>query len=172
MTKLREVIRQLRVAGFNNTVWGWSEIKRLPSVLEADEKIEHAVSGFYDGGHALIVATDKRIIFLDAKIMSLRVEDIHYEMVSEVEHFIGIISGKLRIHCLSKKVDISSVSHSNIRNFALYVDGKVNGIRLNMRTWEQMMGEQSALNVHETHRTLGQASGVFAQRSSGAIYKE
>ncbi len=60
-------------------------------------------------------------------------------MVSEVEHFLGVVSAKLQIHCLSKTVSLVSISHRNVSDFAMYVDAKVNSIRLNMRTWEQMM---------------------------------
>lgn len=142
MANMLEVRRQLHKAGFTNKYWGWSAIRQLPLILEDDEKIERVATGVYSDGHAVVLATSKRILVLDKKIMSFRAEDIHYETVSEVEHYMGPIAAKLRIHCLSKDFEISSLKHHNIQAFAIYVDQKVNQIRLNMHnvtTWSQML---------------------------------
>ncbi len=162
MQRLREIVRQLRLVGLNNNLWGWSEIKRLPSVLEDDEQILRAVSGFYQGGHALVIATDKRILFLDGKMMSFKVEDIHYEMVSEVIHVTGIFTAKLRIRCISNEIELTSYAQRNVRDFATFVDAKVNSIRLNMRTWEQMM--ESAI-------TPEMPTGEFRTRAAAAMLR-
>ena len=146
MRELGKIIRRLREVGLTNNVWGWSEIKRLPKVLDDDEEIERAVTGFYEGGHALVLSTNKRITFLDAKIMSFRVEDIHYEMVSEVEHFIGILTARLRIHCLSRQIELRSFSQQNVADFAFHVDGRVNEMRANSRSWRHMV---ESVNSHK-----------------------
>lgn len=162
MSDLREIIRQLRLVGLTNNVWGWSEIKRLPTVIDEDEKIERAVTGFYEGGHALVLATNKRITFLDAKIMSFRVEDVHYEMVSEVEHFTGIFMARLRIHCLSKQIELSSFAQQSVRDFAVHVDTRVNDMRSNLRTWEQMM-EATNPELASTQTFRPKARTIYAR---------
>jgi hypothetical protein len=147
----KELRRKVWQAGYTNSFWGWSAIAQLPALLEDDESIEKMVSGLYDGGHAVLVATNKRIIFMDKKVMSFKVEDIHYEMVSEVEHRMGIFTARLRLRCLSNNLEITSLSQKNIRAFAMFIDAKVNKIRLNMRTWEEMI-ENS--NTNEGHGSV------------------
>ncbi len=144
MANLLEVRQQLHSAGFKNKYWGWSAIRQLPMILEADEEIERVVTGIYSDGHAVVLATNKRMIILDKKPMSFRAEDIHYEMVSEVEHYLGPLAAKLRIHCLSKSFEFSSLRHQIVQSFAIHVDQKVNQIRLNMRnvtTWSEMLDQ-------------------------------
>lgn len=139
MVTMKKVVEQLNDVGFRNNFWGWSAIRQLPNILNSNEEIERVVTGFYEGGHAVLIATNQRIILLDKKIMSFRVEEVHYEMVSEVEHFVSVFFSKLKIRCLSNVIELSSVSSRQVSDFALYVDGKVNKVRLNMRTWEKMM---------------------------------
>jgi len=146
MANMLEVRRQLHKAGFTNNYWGWSAIRQLPSLLDSDEVIERVATGMYVGGHAIVLATNKRMLILDKKPMSFRAEDIHYEMISEIEHYLGPLTAKLRIHCLSNDFEITSLRYSNIQSFAIYVDQKVNQTRLNMsnvNAWSQMLGQGS-----------------------------
>lgn len=135
----KELRRQIWKAGYTNSFWGWSAIAQLPGLLEDDEVIEKITSGLYDAGHAVLIATNKRMIFMDKKVMSFRVEDIHYQMISEVEHRTGFIMAKLRIRCLSNEINLSSLSQKTVREFARYVDTKVNNMRLNMRSWDEIL---------------------------------
>jgi len=144
MANTLDVRKQLLQAGFRNKYMGWSAINQLPMILEEDEMIERAISGMYEGGYAVILATNRRILFLDKKPFSFRAEDIHYEMVSEVEHYMGPIMAKLRIHGLSKSIELSSLHHSSVQSFAIHVEKIANQMRLNMsnvNTWSQMMDD-------------------------------
>ncbi len=157
MITTREVRRQLRAAGFRNYYWGWSAIYQLPRILEEGEKVERAVSGMYADGYAVMVATNRRILFLDKKPMSFRVEDIHYETITDVEHYLGPLAAKLRIHCLgNKSFELTSFQHRNIQAFAIHADQKANQLRLNMRNvgmWSQM--------IETDTRTAGQSGGLI-----------
>ncbi len=153
MANTLEVRKQLHLAGFRNNYWGWSAIKQLPMILESDEMIERVVTGMYADGHAVVLATNKRILILDKKPMSFRAEDIHYEMVSEVEHYIGPMAAKLRIHCLSKSFEFTSLKADTVRMFAIHVDKKVNQTRLNMsnvQTWSQMLDANTRRRTKKT----------------------
>ena len=141
MANTLEVRKQLDAAGFKNKYWGWSAIHQLPMLLEDGEVIQRCVSGLYSDGYAIMLATDRRVLFLDKKIMSFRAEDIRYEMVSEVEHYLGPVGAKLRIHCLSKSFEIKSLHHDAVQTFAIYVEQTANQYRLqagvNNATWQQ-----------------------------------
>ena len=143
MANTLEVRRQLMAAGFRLKYLGWSAMHQLPMILEDGEIIQRVVSGLYDDGYAVVLATDRRVLFLDKKIMSFRAEDIRYEMVSEVEHYLGPLAAKLRIHCLSKSFEVKSLNHSSVQAFAIYVEQTANQFRLRMsgaaNTWSQMV---------------------------------
>ncbi len=142
MANMLAVKRQLREVGFTNKHWGWSGIRQLPLILDRDERIDRIITGFYSGGHALVIATNKRIMIVDKKPMSFDAQEIHYEMVTEVEHYMGIFTAKLKIHCLTTDLELTSIQKANIQTFAIYVDQRVNKIRLNMKNvtaWSQMM---------------------------------
>ena len=111
-------------------------------ILEQGEVIERAASGYYDDGYAVVLATNRRVLFLDKKLMSFRAEDLHYEMISEVEHYLGPMVAVLRVHGLSKPIVLKSLHHSNIQAFAIHVEQKSSDIRFNMQnvqTWANLM---------------------------------
>ena len=142
MANLLDVRTQLHQIGFKNKYFGWSALRQLPMILERNEIIEHVVTGVYQDGYAVIVATNKRVLILDKKPMSFRAEDIHYEMISQVEHYLGPMFAKLRIRSLSNACEFTSIHASDVQSFANHVDRRVNKIRLNMqnvRDWSQML---------------------------------
>lgn len=144
MANALEVRRQLAEAGFRNKRLGWSAVNQLPMLLEDGETIKRVASGTYADGYVVAVATDRRILFLDKKMMSFRVEDIHYEMVSDVEHYLGPFMGVLRIYCVNRSFEVKSMHHTHIQGFALYVEQRAYDTRQNLsnaNTWTQMLDE-------------------------------
>ncbi len=64
-----------------------AESKYLTQIIHEDEHIIGAVGGMYDDSlHAMLVATDKRIFFLDCKPMYTVSDELTYEVVSGVKH--------------------------------------------------------------------------------------
>lgn len=66
----KRIVKELKEAGM--TPWGFlkMETKRLPEIIHEDEKIGGVVYGRTTGdkiGSAMLIATDKRVIFLDVK---------------------------------------------------------------------------------------------------------
>ena len=60
------------------------EAKALLEVLGPDEIPERAVKGFYGGGNGLLVATDRRVVFVDKGLVGLRVEEFPYNKISSI----------------------------------------------------------------------------------------
>jgi hypothetical protein len=153
MISHRELTRQIRLAGFHNTLIGWSAIRQLPVLLDDNEVIQRVVSGLYEGGHGVLVATDKRMIFLDKKIMSCRIEDVHYDMVSDVEHFLGILTARIKVHCISGTIELTSLSHHQVRAMAVFVDARINELRQSRAIWAQMTQQQIPTQAHSVFQT-------------------
>ncbi len=115
MVELNQVIRQLRKVGYRNKFWQRSEVKELCNVLHDTETIIQATNGYYDGGMALLVATDTRLILIDHKPMFLTLDSIAYPMVQEIAYNYRLLNSTLHIFTSNRCLDFSSWNHSQIR---------------------------------------------------------
>ena len=75
MPSLDEINEQMEQAGIEKSVFSRKEVRELPAILWENERIERAIQGSYNNRIGLLVATDRRLIFVDKGIMSLKVED-------------------------------------------------------------------------------------------------
>ena len=65
--KFKQLEEQLKRIGSNYQFWGRSEIRELAHVLLPGEIIEHCINGYYEGGFALLAATNQRVLLVDKK---------------------------------------------------------------------------------------------------------
>ncbi len=61
-----------------------NEARHLPNLIHNDEHIESVAYGRYKNGSAMLVATDKRVIFLDRKALITIFDELTYEVVAGV----------------------------------------------------------------------------------------
>lgn len=76
--------QELIKAGATNYIMLRAELRRLPGIVQKDETIGGIAYGRTDTGPALLVATDKRVIYVDNKIFYDRSDEINYDVVSGV----------------------------------------------------------------------------------------
>lgn len=87
MVDKRLVEAQLERIGFNQHAWGRQEVKELPNIILPEERIFECVNGIYEGGFALLVATDVRVLLIDKKPLNyLTVEDLRFDMINEIDY--------------------------------------------------------------------------------------
>lgn len=85
------------------------ELKTLPSYLNEGEDVAHLTSGSYNGKAGLIVATDRRVLFLSAGLMGSQFEDIPLSKITSVQQSSAIMSASVVVHASGTKVEISNV---------------------------------------------------------------
>lgn len=91
------------------------EVKELPNVLQENETIMYATSGFVDNNTWLITCTDKRIIFLDkGMIFGLKQVEIPIEKINSVSHSKGLMFGTITIHHGSDNMEIKQISKTTL----------------------------------------------------------
>ncbi|KAF0413717.1 hypothetical protein GBO77_07240 [Pediococcus acidilactici] len=96
--ELQEVKKQLSAANVSDTFGTKKEIKALPEILNDDEVIQYATSGFVDGNTVLIVLTQKRILFIDKGLLyGIKSTEIPLDMVNGVSYSKGLLLGKISI---------------------------------------------------------------------------
>ena len=101
------------------------EIKELPRILWEDELPEAVVSGRYHDGNGLLVATDRRLIFVDKGLVGLTVEDFYFEDISSIESHIGWMMGNVNIYARGNKENIEDVPKDMIRPFSDFLRNRL-----------------------------------------------
>lgn len=106
---------------------GRGEIKALPSILWEDELPEKIIQGTYNNGSGILVATNKRLVFVDKGIMSLKVEDFPYDKITSIQYSTGMLMGGIDIYASGNKAEIKNVAKDQVKPFAEYVRARITG---------------------------------------------
>jgi hypothetical protein len=102
--------------------WGRAEIAELQHVLLTDEVISECVNGIYEGGFALLVATDIRVLLVDKKPLNyLTVEDVRFDMISEMDYNHRMFGANIRISAGSKSLIFRSYNKIRLRKLIGHV---------------------------------------------------
>lgn len=116
--------------GFHATRWFRPEIRELQHILLDSEEIVGCVQGRYFGGFALLVATDHRLLLIDKKIPYLSVEDIRYDMISEIDYSAQLFDATVTIFTVNKQHRFSSWKHKHhLRKVTSYAQQRVMELR-------------------------------------------
>lgn len=129
MANLKEVEEQLKRLGCNFRFWGRWEVKELANVLLPGETIEHCVNGIYEGGFAMLAATDQRMILIDKKPMYLTLEDIRFDMVSELDYNHRLLNSSLKVCTPNQTLRFKSYNGDRLRQLFNFVQRRVMEIR-------------------------------------------
>jgi len=129
MIDLFRIERQLVSVGFKNKFFGRPEVKELCNILSPNEVIKHAVMGHYQGGFAIIVATDYRVLLIDKKVWFLTLEDIRYDMVAEVDFCSRLLDATISVVTFNKTLVFNSWHKQSLRQLSKYVQQRVTEIR-------------------------------------------
>ncbi len=130
MTSKAEAIRAAISQMHGGQQWlGRKEIAELPSILWEDELPERIIHGWYGKGNGIVVATNKRLVFVDKGLMwGLRVEDFPYDKVSSIEYNTGLLLGELTIYTSGNRAKIENIDKSQCREFAEYVRARITSV--------------------------------------------
>lgn len=122
MVSRSEVVKQLKKIGFNYRGWGRTEISELPNILLPGEEIYECVNGIYDGGFALLLATDIRVLLVDKKPLSyLTVEDMRFDMISEMDFNHRLLMADIGISSGDKNLRFKSFNKMKLRKLIGHV---------------------------------------------------
>lgn len=128
MPDLEQVREQIKNLDGISKLYGRKEIKQLPAILWEDELIEKLIQGVYNNGQGILVATNKRLIFVDKGMFyGLRVEDFPYDKITSIQYKTGIIFGTITIFASGNKAEINNMIKDQTRNFGDYVRARISG---------------------------------------------
>lgn len=130
MVATEKVRNQLEALHFNVHGWGRSEANELPNILMEDEKIYDLVNGIYEGGFALLVSTNMRILLVDKKPLNyLTVEDLRFDMISEIDYSHRVIGATVSISTGSKNLRFTSFNQPRLRKLTTHVQQRMSELK-------------------------------------------
>ena len=128
MPDLEQVKEQIKNLDGISKLYGRKEIKQLPAILWEDELIEKLIQGTYNNGQGILVATNKRLIFVDKGMFyGLRVEDFPCDKITSIQYKTGLIFGTITIFASGNKAEINNMVKDQTRNFGDYVRARISG---------------------------------------------
>src|SRR5437764_361539 len=117
MVDVKTVQKQLKKLKFGASPWNQAELRELPHILHEHETIAECVNGFYEGGVALLVATNMRMLLIDKKPLNyLNVEDLRFDMINEIDYSHRLIGATITIATGSKTLKFKSYNQPRLRN--------------------------------------------------------
>ena len=174
MPTQEEVKRQISSLNGFERLLGRKEIKELPTILWDDERVEHLVQGLYDKGNGLLVATNKRLIFVDkGRLYGLRVEDFPYDKISSIQYKTGFMTGEITVYTSGNKAEIQNVEKGQVRVFCESVRARISGPALSRPASSPVHGDSDIIAKLERLALL-KSTGVldeeeFAQQKQAIL---
>jgi hypothetical protein len=129
MISLQQVEDQLKRVGCNFRFWCRPEIRELCKILMPGETIAQAVVGRYENGFALLCVTDHRLLLIDKKPMFLTLEDLRFDMISEIDYSAQFLDGTVRIMTPNRKLVFTAWNQGRLRAVLNYTQLRVSEIR-------------------------------------------
>jgi len=137
MTDINEVWQQINQLENKYIFWTKKEIKHLPEILIAGEKILALTSGFSNSHTVLAICTNRRMLFLDkGMIFGLRQWQMALDRIQSIDGNYGLFFGGLRVWDGAAPMSMNLVLASTIDPF--------------IKTTRQAIDDFRRLNFQET----------------------
>lgn len=130
MVDIKSVQKQLKGIKFGGSLWNQAEIRELPNILHEGEKVAECANGVYEGGLALMVATDQRVLLIDKKPLNyLTVEDLRFDMINEIDYSHRLMGAAVTISSGSKTMKFKSYNQARLRRLINLVQQRMSEVK-------------------------------------------
>lgn len=130
--------KQLKRIGFNTRGWGRTEVHELKNIIMPDEEIFECVNGFYEGGFAMLLATDVRVLLVDKKPLNyLTVEDLRFDMISEIDYNHRLLGAYIAISTGSKNLKFTTINQPRLRKLIGHVQSCMAEVKKKQSTHQE-----------------------------------
>lgn len=98
----------------------------LPTVIHHDEHIMGSIYGRYrygdTSGRGALVATDRRVIFLDKKPLYVHYDEINFKIIGSISYTRTVLIGYVTLHTRLGDFQLRTFNHRNAYNFVKYIE--------------------------------------------------
>lgn len=115
------VFTELTNLGVGSWAWWHSELRRLPTLMDANEHIGGILYGYQGLNFVLLVATDRRVIFLDSKPLFTDEEEVSYDVVSGISYD-HLIFTTVTLHTRVKDYKVLTLNTRCAQGFKRYIE--------------------------------------------------
>ena len=129
MVSRESVERQLKRIGCYSHWWCRAERHELANILLPEETIAQCVNGRYEGGFAILCVTDHRLLLVDRKPMFLTLEDLRFDMISEIDFSARLLDSSVHILTPTHKLRFIAWNQDRLRRLVNYTQQRVMEIR-------------------------------------------
>jgi hypothetical protein len=114
-----------------------------------DEIIAGCVNGRYEGGFALLVVTNFRLLLIDRKPFFLTLEDLRFDMIAEMDYSSRLLDSTVHIRTPNRKLRFTSWSQVRLRKILNYTQQRVMDIRQHylVRQFQQPSSQQQTAPI-------------------------
>lgn len=119
------VKQTLRALGASTYVLSRPEVGKIASLLHTGEKIEAFIYGVHSAGWGMMIASDRKLIFVDKIFFDLKVDELPYSMISAVDHNFGRYFGKVTVHTRSKDYSFRRIRCKCAERFVDFIEEKM-----------------------------------------------
>ncbi len=138
MVSEQTIHAQLKALGFKTFGWGKAEVSELHNILLPDEEIFECVNGIYEGGFALLLATDVRVLLVDKKPLNyLTVEDLRFDMINEIDYNHRLLGAYITIATGNKYLKFRSYNQPRLRKLIGHVQHAMAEIKKKQSTRQE-----------------------------------
>ena len=135
MPSLKEIQAQIKLLDNTSIILALDEIKELPSILWEDETVENIVQGYASNGNGILVATNKRLVFVYKRFLGgVKVKDFPYDKISSIQYETGMLEGKITIFTSGNKADITRIEKKQTRVFCESVRARISATEASGKT--------------------------------------
>jgi hypothetical protein len=113
---------QLRDLGLSKMAMMSTESHYLPKLIHPDEILGGVVFGKHVDGYAMLVATDRRIIFLDKKPLFVNEDEMTYDVVGGISISRAGIGATVTLHTRLKDYTIRTFNQESAQKFLHYIE--------------------------------------------------
>jgi hypothetical protein len=124
MTHKQRVASELQTSGASRVAMRTMESRYLHNIIKQDEHIMAMVYGHHQEGNVMLVATDKRMIFLDKKPLFVNDDEISYGMIGGVSVSNAGMGTTVVMHTRIKDYKVVTLNRQSAEKFAEYIESK------------------------------------------------
>lgn len=167
MVSKKSVEKQLKKLNFNPIGWGKGEVQELHHILLPDEQIYELANGIYEGGFALLVSTDIRVLLVDKKPLNyLNVEDLRFDMINEIDYSHRLFGAYISIATGNKNLKFRSYNQYRLRKLIGHVQDCMAEAKRKQTTHQQGQVEHLE-RINEQLQKYLMAQQEYQQRLQG-----
>lgn len=122
-SKLQRIKSELKAAGVTSYGMSKLSIKEIPNILHDNETIGGVVYGQVGGGNtAVLLATNKRVLYIDRRMMFMTTDELTYDVVSGIKVTSAAPFTSVSLHTRIRDYTIRFANAKCARIFTEYIE--------------------------------------------------